>query len=194
MPPASTLTTAGSPQVSSCSPIPALRSAAETCTDSSTAADPAIQLWPARMPARIAPVLSSAASTTVCGMPIWPSRWVSWLPRVDAERQPVSGLGGDLLSQDHQQVVTGEPSPGTVHVGCVVLGGGDEVQPARTGTGRKLRRRQFAAVRAHRMHMAVTSVPAAPPASRPPRREARLPDPLRHLIIRRHPESVILNR
>ncbi len=33
----------------------------------------AIQLRPARMPARTASVLSFSASTTVCGMPIWPS-------------------------------------------------------------------------------------------------------------------------
>lgn len=112
------------------------------------------------------------------------------LPWVDAERQSVPGLGGDLLAQYHQQVITGELSPGAVRVGCVVLGGGDEVQPARPGIGRKLPWRQFAAVRADRMHVAVTPVPAAPPASCPPRRELWFPGLIRHLVIPGHPDSV----
>jgi hypothetical protein len=33
------------------------------------------------------------------------------LSRADAERQPVPGLGGDLLPQDHQQVAAGEFTP-----------------------------------------------------------------------------------
>lgn len=60
---------------------------------------------------------------------------VAW---VDAECKPVPGLSGDLLPQDHQQVVTCELGPVSVRVGGVVLGGGSEVQPARAASGRRL--------------------------------------------------------
>ena len=73
---------------------------------------------------------------------------IDHLSRVDPEREPVPGPGGDLLAENHQQVVTGEWTPDAMGVGCVVLGDGDEVKPGLTGTGRELLRRQLATVRA----------------------------------------------
>lgn len=64
--------------------------------------------------------------------------------------------------------------------------------PRRTGTGRKLLRRQLSVGRVNRMHMAVTSVPATPWTSYPPRRELRLRDLLRHSMIRSHPGAYSL--
>jgi len=69
------------------------------------------------------------------------------LPRPCAERQPVPGLRDDLLPRDHQQVIIGELREGIVRVSGVVLGDGDEIQPAGPGRDRQLPRRQPCAVR-----------------------------------------------
>lgn len=96
---------------------------------------------------------------------------VDHLPWEDPQSEPVPGPGGDLLAQDHQQIVVDVPTPGAMCAGGVVLGGREEINSRRTGTGRKLLRRQLAAVRDHRMHMAVTSVPPTPPIGHLRRRE-----------------------
>jgi hypothetical protein len=96
------------------------------------------------------------------------------LSRSDAERQPVSGPGGDLLADDHEKVVSGERRPGGVRVGSVVLRDRDEVELRLPRRRCELFRRQFAGGRARRMHMAVTAVPAASPTRHPGRRRKRL--------------------
>jgi hypothetical protein len=45
----------------------------------------------------------------------------------------------------------------------------------------RVRGRQLTALRTRRMNMAVTPVPATPPASRAPWRESRLQDLVRHI-------------
>jgi hypothetical protein len=97
------ITMIGSPQVTSRSPIPALRSPTAASTDKLTAADSAIQLRPAQMPART---------------------------------------------------------------------GRDEIQARGPRSGGELLRRQLA-IRVHRMHMAVTAVPATSPGGDALRGELR---------------------
>lgn len=74
---------------------------------------------------------------------------VDHLARFDAQRQPVPGLGDDLLAQDHEQVVPGVETPQAVPPRRVVFGGRDRVQPGRPGTRRQLRYRQLPAVGEH---------------------------------------------
>jgi len=69
------------------------------------------------------------------------------LPWPHAQCQPVPGQGDGLLAQDYEQIVTGEVPPGSVRVGGVVFGDGDEVQAARPGGRRQLRWRQLTAMR-----------------------------------------------
>jgi hypothetical protein len=87
---------------------------------------------------------------------------VNYLTWADPQREPVSGPRADLLAQDHQQIVANVLAPATMRLGSVVLGGSKEIKSCRTSTCHKLCRRQLAAVRGHRMHMAVTSVPTTP--------------------------------
>src|SRR5580693_8180698 len=134
-------------------------------------------------PARLTDLAQVPADHVVADA-VPPFDHLSW---ADAQCQPVPGQRDGLLAQDHQEVIPGELPPGAVRVGGVVLGDSDEVQPARPGSGRQLLRRQLAALRARGMNMAVTPVPAAPPASRTPRRELRRPDLIRHLGLPDHP-------
>ena len=53
---------------------------------------------------------------------------IDQLSRLNTERQPVPGLGGDLLPQDHQQIITGVRTPCPMRVSRVVLRGRDEIQ------------------------------------------------------------------
>ena len=71
---------------------------------------------------------------------------VNYLTWVDPKREPVSGPRGDLLAQDHQQIVADVLAPGAMRLGSVVLRGRKEIKSCRTGTCHKLGRRQLAAV------------------------------------------------
>jgi hypothetical protein len=98
---------------------------------------------------------------------------VDQLSRLNTQRQPVPGSGGDLLPQDHQEIITGVCTPCTMRVSCVVLRGRDEIQARGPRARSELLRRQFA-IRIHRMHMAVTAIPATSPGGYARRRELGL--------------------
>jgi hypothetical protein len=88
-------------------------------------------------------------------VPVPPAGSGPWL---DAEGQPVPGLGDGFLPQDHQQAVPGRRPEGAVRVSGVVLSDSHEVQPAGPGRRRQLPWRQLTAVRTRRMNMTVTPV------------------------------------
>jgi len=103
---------------------------------------------------------------------------VDQLSRLNTEREPVPGLCGDLLPEDHQKIITGVRMPRAVRVSRVVFRGRDEIQACGPRTGGELLRRQLA-VRVHRMHMTVTPVPATPPGGYSRRRELQFLHSLR---------------